>query len=506
MNKVSLLMFSFVVAFNTLVLEFSMASFVTNILSGEIFLYPFVMILYLFGMGCGAYNQRNVDSNEVSKLVKIESVLAILIWLGFIGLNLLARHSPILFIPFLTITILIQGFLIGQELPLIFSLSKKQNFDLNRKIIAVDYFASLIATLVFIFIIIPYVSFFHCFWALCCFSLCSILFIDQNQRNYFMIVALTITIPMIYNLDQYNEDRFNLTEDEYILTHFKTKHQEVTVIAKQLKNHESVSESIILKNKNDFVIKAYLNNIYQFQVNLNYPHDQYHYEMIHPIVKTFPHIKNILILGGGDGLPAKELLNFDSQIQRIDIIDIDSKWFFFSKNNLLMKEVNSNSLNHKKVNYIEGNAFIETKKIKRKYDLILIDFPEGESLESLRIHSSEFTKQLKKLLSDDGIILSQEDTFTDTESSQLIANTLINEQLDTLYGSYNRGQEYLIQFISFKNNKLIPHFLETNKKRKIRYKQMTMDEDKEIITYNNPSIIQARIKSFIKEIAQGLIK
>lgn len=105
---------------------------------------------------------------------------------------------------------------------------------------------------------------------------------------------------------------------------------------------------------------------------------RYHYLLIQPL---FQQSKNILILGGGDGLAARNL--YKSPITTsITIVDWDSDFVQFAKTKL---PENCGSLLNPKTTYICADALKYVHATATKYDGVIIDLPDpdGVSMEAL---------------------------------------------------------------------------------------------------------------------------
>tara|TARA_A100001015_G_scaffold284969_1_gene352019 strand:- start:107 stop:943 length:837 start_codon:yes stop_codon:yes gene_type:complete len=125
--------------------------------------------------------------------------------------------------------------------------------------------------------------------------------------------------------------------------------------------------------------------------------------LVHPAMNFLKSPKNILIIGGGDGAVAEELLKYKF-IERIDLVDIDIEVINLSKK--YFKKVNNDSLNNKKVHIFAQDAYIFTSNSSIKYDLIIADRPDpvgaGKSLFKLK-----FYKNIRNLLKADGMAIFQ---------------------------------------------------------------------------------------------------
>ena len=134
--------------------------------------------------------------------------------------------------------------------------------------------------------------------------------------------------------------------------------------------------------------------------------DEYAYSemMVHPAMQALSKkAKKILIIGGGDGAVAEEILKYN-YIKSIDLVDIDKEVIDLSKK--YFKKINNNSLINKKLNLFYEDAFNFINESKNSYDLIIADRPDpigaGKSL-----YKTNFYKKIKNIMSDSSIAIFQ---------------------------------------------------------------------------------------------------
>ena len=134
--------------------------------------------------------------------------------------------------------------------------------------------------------------------------------------------------------------------------------------------------------------------------------DEYAYSemLVHPAMQALSKkAKKILIIGGGDGAVAEEVLKYND-IRSIDLVDIDKEVVDLSKK--YFKKINNNSLISKKLNLFYEDAFKFIDKNQNSYDLIIADRPDpigaGKSL-----YKSNFYKKIKNIMSESSIAVFQ---------------------------------------------------------------------------------------------------
>lgn len=126
-------------------------------------------------------------------------------------------------------------------------------------------------------------------------------------------------------------------------------------------------------------------------------------EMVtHVPMAVHPHVKNVLIIGGGDGGVAKELIRYPD-IETIDVVEVDKMFVDVCRD--IFPEVAA-GMNDPRVNihYEDGLRFLRNKR--SQYDLIINDstdpFGHTEGL-----FTKEFYGSCYKALREDGIMVYQ---------------------------------------------------------------------------------------------------
>jgi spermidine synthase len=134
----------------------------------------------------------------------------------------------------------------------------------------------------------------------------------------------------------------------------------------------------------------------------------YHETMTHlPIALNQKLPARALIIGGGDGLIARELLRVADYTQEkieIDLIDIDSLILQLAREEPRLVALNKRSLHDPRVQVIVGDAFQTLRGSKAKYDAIYMDVLFPYNIESSRLYSREFFANLSRVLQADGFV------------------------------------------------------------------------------------------------------
>lgn len=131
----------------------------------------------------------------------------------------------------------------------------------------------------------------------------------------------------------------------------------------------------------------------------------YHELLVHVPMAVNPEIKEVLVIGGGDGGVVRELIKYDS-IECIDVVEIDP--LLVEVCNKYLPEIAS-SLNDPRVHMYHEDGVRFIRSLDDEYDLIIIDSPNpygaGEGL-----FTREFYGLCYKALHEDGIMINQHES------------------------------------------------------------------------------------------------
>lgn len=131
----------------------------------------------------------------------------------------------------------------------------------------------------------------------------------------------------------------------------------------------------------------------------------YHEMIVHVPMATNPGIKNVLVIGGGDGGTVRELTRYGT-IEHIDMVEID-RLVVESCREYLPQTAGKLDDPRVTIHYEDGLRFVRTRE--NAYDLIIVDstdpFGPGEGL-----FTREFYGNCYKALKDDGILVNQHES------------------------------------------------------------------------------------------------
>ncbi|MCJ8344882.1 hypothetical protein MJH12_05025, partial [bacterium] len=389
----------------------------------------YTMGIMMFFMGIGSF----LTSLKFFKNVSMDHFAIIEISLSFFCMSsvsfiqLLASEWPHYTLIYFLIYSPIIGILIGMEIPVILRINEKLGSSLGENssfVMMADYFGCLLAFLLFPFYLFPNYGI-----EISAFSggiinlllAISTLYIFQKdfQRIHLIRIFALIVLVFSFWLGSSLEHLSEISEQKLyrdpIVFKTNTPYQKLVVTKKvpfqktQYNRKIKSQTKVIFTSENKrFEVKQFLDRFQQdlrFFINggLQFSTiDEYRYHefITHPALLLHPNVKRVLILGGGDGLVAREVLKHKS-IESITLIDLDRELTDLFKYSDLAK-LNNYSFQNPKVQIINDDAFLYLRQNNQKFDVILIDFPDPHSIHTAKLYTRQFFYLMQRSLSDDG--------------------------------------------------------------------------------------------------------
>lgn len=172
-----------------------------------------------------------------------------------------------------------------------------------------------------------------------------------------------------------------------------------------------------------------------------YSADEHRFHESLSIVPTLHHpgpLRRVGVMGGGDGLVARELLqHFGDELELIRIIDIDPAVTELGQTHPRLVELNRGSLLDERVEVINSDAL--TYRSDQLFDLVLCDLPDPTSPVLGRLYDREFYEGLRAQLDRKGLL-----------GVQIVyVPPLFDGVLSTLRSVFHEVREYAVWMYSF---------------------------------------------------------
>ena len=416
-----ILITTFLISICSIIYELIISSISSYLLGDSITQFSITIGLYMFAMGIGSYLSKEIKHNLFNKFVYIELLVGILGGLSSLILFFSNIYTTIYYLIMYILIILI-GILVGLEIPILTRIIEENKSDVRNNlanIFSFDYLGGLIGSLIFPLILLPNLGYITTTLLMGTINVFVALLIVIKYKSYILkynevknIVIATLVIFVIM-----------LCTGRFLADNIEDGLYKDTII---LSKQTSYQKIIMTRHKDD--IKLFLDGNLQFSSKDEY---RYHEALVHIPMSYANQHDEILILGGGDGLAVRELLKYDD-IKNITLVDIDKQMTDLCKNNKLISTLNNNSLESNILNIINEDAYIFVQNTDKKYDVIIIDLPDPNSVTLNKLYTNVFYNYIKNIMNTDGIMVCQSTSPYYAKNSFWCINKTINTQFDNV--------------------------------------------------------------------------
>ncbi len=396
MNRSLLYLTVLVIATCGLIYELIVGTLASYLLGDSITQFSTVIGVYLFALGIGAWLSGFIDKGVPQRFVEIELAVALA---GGIS-------APFLFATFaagasfrLTLygMVLVIGTLVGLEIPLLMRIMKEQlQFkDLVSRVLTFDYLGSLFASLLFPIVLVPKLGLVRT----------SLVFGLVNG-----LVGLWSTWLLAPTLGSVTRLRIKaVIVCVLLLVGLSSSDAMTSVFEEQLYNDEVVHAQqtpyqriVVTRSHRGFSL--FLNGNLQFSSVDEY---RYHEALVHPAFQSAERRGEVLILGGGDGLAAREVLRYGDEVKRVTLVDLDGAMTKLAVQSEELAHLNELSLKSPKLRVINDDAMQWLNGTTEQFDVVIVDFPDPNNFSLGKLYTTRFYALLKAHLAPGGVAVVQ---------------------------------------------------------------------------------------------------
>jgi spermidine synthase len=378
-----------------LIYELVAGALASYLLGDSVTQFSTVIGTYLFAMGIGSWLSRFVGRGLAARFVLIE------IMVGVVG----GFSSALLFLAFaytdafrlvLYLLVLIVGILVGLEVPLLMRLLRDRfEFkDVVANVLTFDYLGALGASLLFPIVLVPWLGLVRApmlfgiinvavaFWTT--FILRQSLGAPRLLRGACIAALAVLGVGMWRANAILDLAEGNLYADPIVLSR-TTAYQRIVVTAW----------------KDD--LRLFLNSNLQFSSRDEY---RYHEALVHPGLAAIPAAKNVLILGGGDGLALREVLRHQG-VQQVTLVDLDPEMTRLFSTHPELRRLNHDALTDPRVRLVNDDAFVWLDRSAEHFDFAVVDFPDPSNFSLGKLYTTTFYRMLMNRLTPEGAFVVQ---------------------------------------------------------------------------------------------------
>ena len=389
-----LLLSVLVVATCGLIYELLAGTLASYLLGDSVTQFSTVIGSYLFAMGVGSFLSRYVRGDEMGVFIRVEIMIAMLGGWSAAGLFLafpMAADFRIL----LYALVLAIGVLVGLEIPLLIRILRGRFAfrNLVSNVLTYDYVGALIASLAFPLVLVPRLGMIRTGMV---FGLANVavavalLWVLRRERRVAgdMLAALLVAGSLVAGL---------------FLGERIQRAAEIAYYGEGVIYARSTPYQRLVLARRGGDLRLYLNGNLQFSSRDEY---RYHEALVWPVLGRVEHPSRVLVLGGGDGLAAREILR-DRRVEHVDLVDLDPEMTRMFRQIPQLSALNQGSLSNPRLKVTNADAFRWVRAARGAYDAILIDFPDPTDYALGKLYTVSFYREVARLLAPQGVMVVQ---------------------------------------------------------------------------------------------------
>ncbi len=387
----------FVTGFTGIVAEYALSTLASYFIGDAILQFTLIVSIMLFSMGLGSRLSRSFKEDVIGNFIVTELILSLLIafsaLLSYSAYSLTTTSWVTIYL--LAIAI---GLLIGLEIPFATRINEKyEELRLNiSSILEKDYFGSLLGGLFFAFVGLPILGLTYTPFVLGALNLVVAFWlyltlkesIPTRKRKLLGLGFVLVACALIAGA---------FSAQPIIQFGEQAKYKDKIIFSEQTKY-----QKIVMTEWGDN-FSLYINGNQQIS---SFDEFLYHEPMVHIPVRLAESHDNILILGGGDGCIARDLLQYEG-VKTITLVDLDQRMIDLGTNHPELTFLNANSMSHPKVTTVIEDAYQFVESKSDEFDLIIVDLPDPNSVDLNKLYSKEFYNLCRRALKKDGLFITQ---------------------------------------------------------------------------------------------------
>ena len=392
-KKYGLLMLTtFLISGCSIVYELIISAISSYLVGNSTLQYSTVIGLYMFAMGCGSYLSRFMRRSLFDWFVSVELLVGLAG--GTCSLVLFLAHLYIAsYAVVMYAEVIIIGALVGAEIPLLTRIIEDDGHNLRitlSSIFSFDYIGGLVGSIAFPLVLLPHLGYFATAFLMGLFNTIAAGLVVWKYRRRIIRAAAFRHLAVLACILM----AFGLLYSESISRFIEGGLYRDRVIYSEISEYQHIA---VTRHRDD--IRLYIDGNLQFSSMDEY---RYHEALVHVPMAMLENPRDVLILGGGDGLAAREVLKYPGT--QITLVDLDKAMTDLSSRLRIITDINRGSLSSPRVMIINDDAYKFLERTDRKFDLILVDLPDPNNEALSKLYSNVFYRLCGRALRKGGIL------------------------------------------------------------------------------------------------------
>lgn len=464
-----------VVATCSILYELLLAQTLSALLGNTVLRYSITIGCYLGALGAGALLCGRRTGDAGWRLTRIELGLSVL---GGVAvpllylLDMVQRYvylhvasgswwetiAPLLFLLVSHGVIVAIGLLSGFEVPLLLHLGEQFRPQSTSRVLGVDYLGALVGSVVFPLVLLRWLGLIAAGFAVGALNalMALLLVVWRGERARLTSAALALaTVALLVcgvgasrQLEQYFLKKLYYAEDMTSLhALFAAQHDRPDI-----ERHRSGYQTIdlvrdtgesqwiydLISTKRDadpqYPVDLWLYLDQQYQV-FSGMDEVYHEWFVHaPVQAAGRAPRDVLVLGGGDGLTMREVLKYDT-LGRVVQVEIDPRMLALARTHPQLSRMNGGALSDPRVEVVQADAFQWLRRSREDFDAVYIDMPAARDYNLSLVYSREFYSLVRHRLRPEGFVAIDTpdgNCQTSSEFWAVYSNTLLAAGFETV--------------------------------------------------------------------------
>ncbi len=372
--------------------ELAAGALASYVLGDSVTQFSLVIGLYLSAMGVGAYLSRWLDRGLARAFVEVELGVALLggwsVPVLFLAFGRVAHFRPLLWA-----AVLLVGTLVGLEIPLFLRLLRRRLAfkELVARVLSLDYLGALVASILFPLLFVPRLGLVRTSLVLgavnALVALWSTWLLADELRAPGRLRARALLVLAVLGGGVAAADRLTSLSEEALFT-------DPIVFARQT----PYQRIVVTAGRGSF--QLFLDGNLQFSSSDEY---RYHEALVHPAMAAAASRREVLVLGGGDGLAVREIL-LHPDVAHVTLVDLDPEMTALAVGLPMVRELNRGSLLDARVRVVNDDAmaWLAGLPAARRFDVVFADFPDPNNFALGKLYTTRFYRLVRAHLAPGG--------------------------------------------------------------------------------------------------------
>lgn len=387
-----------VVALCGIAYELIISTVSSYLLGNSVYQFSITIGFFMFAMGMGSLVSKYLGDQLLRNFIAVEIAISLVGGICSLLLFMVFPMARVLYEAVMYSLIFIIGALVGMEIPILTTIlaQKASTRESIANVMSLDYVGALIGSVAFPLLLLPTLG------------------LVQSSFAIGLINVFTAMINVIVLRKYLNSPRllgFFCTVILILLVSFIAAGTRISSYAEKHLYFDQVIYSkqtpyqklVITRSNANRDQRLYIDGHIQFSTRDEY---RYHESLVHPVMAIAGPREKVLVLGGGDGLAAREILKYED-VKLIHLVDIDPEMTRLGRELPMLAQINKKSLHSDKLTVfnVDAFSFINTPGIL--YDRVIIDMPDPHNEAINKLYSREFYTMIKRRMAPGATLVTQ---------------------------------------------------------------------------------------------------